>query len=185
MAKHKHKVSLIGWTGGIYKDHPLTVVFNCKCGEQIIRKATKKEKEKHKLQISHSNNIHKIFREYIKLENEYKNDLYKLQCVVERWAKKYPKHVSVIGCDDDYHSSSVLVLIEHRTEHYYHGTTVVFIPQCAGHKPVRFFLYENHLDNLIKTLVNIRKRSKSSIKGEKMFRAKLDKMIDYPVGWLK
>lgn len=78
---------------------------------------------------------------------------YDLMRAVRRWAKPYKNDVKVVGCDDDFHASSSLVLIEHKAEDQYMGTTVVFIPQCTGEKPTRFFLYPRHRTELIMSLM--------------------------------
>lgn len=76
---------------------------------------------------------------------------------IEKWAKKYPGDVRFVSCDDDYHASGMLVLIEHRARASYMGTTAVFVPQCTGEPPVRFFLYPRHTDRLIAALQKVRK----------------------------
>jgi hypothetical protein len=77
-------------------------------------------------------------------------------CRVARWAKKYPEDVRIVGVDDSYYSGSDLVLIEHRGKVGYHGTTVIFIAQCSGDPPVRFFLYPSHRDSLMAALMAIK-----------------------------
>jgi hypothetical protein len=82
---------------------------------------------------------------------------YDLMKAVEPWAKGWPDDVQIVRCDDNIHTSSQLVIIQHRTRDnsVYHGTTIVFIPQNDG-DPSVMFLYEHHLNSLADALSNIK-----------------------------
>ena len=73
---------------------------------------------------------------------------------VEAYVKTHPDVVE-LSVDDSVFSSSDLVLIPHPTM----GITVIFIPQCTNVQNT-FFLYPNHIDNLIKTLKEMQKKYK-------------------------
>lgn len=88
---------------------------------------------------------------------------YELMVEVEEWAKGWPDDVQIVHCDDDIHTSSSLVLIEHknRDNSDFHGTTIIFIPQNNGNPSV-MFLYENHLKSLVDALTNIKLKQQMS-----------------------
>lgn len=166
MAKHRHSYHVSCWNGG-------NVTFRCKCGEQVERKMTREERSKFREQMSlgrfikPENDIHRVWHSFSKKfitrvngKDEF-NDcpVAELGDKVIRWAKKFPKDVKIVGCDDSYFSCSDLVLIEHRTARKYMGTSVVFIPQCSGDPPAQFFLYPGHLDDLINALKTIKKEA--------------------------
>ncbi len=74
---------------------------------------------------------------------------------VRRWAKKHPDDVRIVHCDDAAYSSSIIVLIEHKTARTYHGTTVIFIPQTTEEAPMRMFLYSKNTKELLGVLRQI------------------------------
>lgn len=95
-------------------------------------------------------------KSFMKKDDSWRVIGYKLMERVERWAKKQPKDfVRIVSVDDAYFSTSLLVLIEHKTDDSYMGTSVVFIPQCTGENPIRFFLYPEF--ELLKVLKEIEK----------------------------
>ncbi len=144
----------------------LTFGFRCdKCGEQVERKATPKERALHDKRVAwpRKPHVHTVWHEFQRRfkknghgENEYRLIGYDLMVSVEKWAKKYPREVRCVGIDDSYFASSLLLLVEHRHSRGYMGTTAVVIPQCTGDKPMEFFLYPNDRNSLIAALVNIR-----------------------------
>lgn len=71
--------------------------------------------------------------------------------VLDKCIKKYPEIVEV-RVDDDYHCGSSVYLIPHEDKYHLWGTTVLYIPQCTGEKPIRFFLYPSHLKGMIESL---------------------------------
>lgn len=83
---------------------------------------------------------------------------YELMKRVEKYVKTHPE-ILVAGVDDDYFASSDLVLIPHNDEetNRYFGTSVLYVPQCTGEDPVRFFLYPDHARNLVDALETLSK----------------------------
>ena len=75
----------------------------------------------------------------------------------EEFAKKYPEDIQVVGVDDATFSSSVLVLINHRTDKEFMGTSVYYIPQNGG-TGAEFFLYRGHRKELLSALRLIEKQ---------------------------
>jgi hypothetical protein len=82
---------------------------------------------------------------------------------VRKWAEKYPT-VRICGCDDDHFCNSDLVIIPHERKRYYMGATVVFIPQCTGEQPIKFFLYPDHANRLIPALLELQRKAISKKK---------------------
>lgn len=101
----------------------------------------------------------------VQTEREYKhfniNKVvgYKSISKIERFISKNPAIARVV-CDDSAHCGSRIYLIPHENKREYWGTTVLFIPQCTKEQN-NFFLYPNHLNNLIKELQKIQKRQKT------------------------
>lgn len=109
--------------------------------------------------------IHRVWHDFAKrfMDNEgrtFKGAGHTFMARVNRWAKKYPDDVVIVGCDDAYYASSDLVLIEHKTETDYHGITVVYMPQCTGESPIAFFLYPGHRDGLLSALLASRAKAR-------------------------
>lgn len=96
-------------------------------------------------------------KQYYFTKEEWRWTGYAMMRKVAEWAKQFPDYIEITRCDDDWHAGSDLVLIQHKDKKGYFGTTIVYIPQCTGEKPIRFFLYECHRKNLIKALQNIKK----------------------------
>jgi hypothetical protein len=95
---------------------------------------------------------------------------------VDKWAEKYPKDVKLCHCDDDYFSNAELVLIEHKSQAQYMGTTVVYIPQCTGEQPIQFFLYPDDRRQLIKTLQAIDAVAERVTKKEETIKARISSL---------
>lgn len=167
--KHKFKASALGSSNTVY--------LTCKCGGKSERPMTAKEKVAYK-KYRKKDNTHKVWKNFCELFTnknaadptvpEFKYVGAELGDLIERWAKKYPNDVKITGCDDTYFSSSLLVFIEHKDDKAltYMGTTVVFIPQCSGEKPITFFLYPGHTDKLIEVLKGIRTKARPIQKAE-------------------
>jgi len=81
---------------------------------------------------------------------------YDAMCRAEKYASKH-KEIIVVGCDDAVFASSDIVLVPHEDNDGYWGTTVLFIPQCTTDKG-QFFLYPNHLNNLLEVLQKIKEK---------------------------
>lgn len=192
-----HKYRLTSYCG---RGRTLEFTFSCeKCPSRETRKATPAERAFHKAHMEPrlGVDIHKVYYDFLKrFSNKEKRSYtignktysgyeYKgyrwtgcdLMGRVEEWAEKYPNDVRVVGVDDDSYSSSCLVLIEHKTDREYMGTTVVYIPQCTGENPIRFFLYGHHRQHLATTLQQISKAAKPVEKQEQDERLKLAKLI--------
>lgn len=76
---------------------------------------------------------------------DFKHRGYKLMRKVRKWAKKWPNTVHLLSCDDSHHSTSMIVLIEHKDEKGWWGLTGYIIPQAKPEIPVQFFLYPENL----------------------------------------
>jgi hypothetical protein len=69
----------------------------------------------------------------------------------EAFASEHPHDVQIVGVDDSHFTGSDLVLINHRGDSKFMGTTVYFIPQNGGHG-AEFFLYPEHRKALARAL---------------------------------
>jgi hypothetical protein len=114
-------------------------------------------------------NVHLIWHRFVKAfmkdklkpgtsVEEFKYTGYDLMKRVERWAKHYPTQVFVSRCDDAIFAGSLLVCIEHASKNSYHGTSVLYIPQCTGEPPIIFFLYPGHRKELMGVLKKLGKK---------------------------
>ena len=57
------------------------------------------------------------------------------------------------GCDDTLFTGSTLYFVPHKDKDKYWGTTVIYVPQNGDNN--NFFLYPDHLKNMIKVLTEI------------------------------
>jgi hypothetical protein len=127
--------------------------------------------------------IHTVWYEFVQRfkmkspESKYRWTAYDLMVRVEKWAKRYPKDVRIVGIDDSYFASSILVLIEHKTARTYMGTTVVVIPQCTGESPLEFFLYPDHRRGLLGALLGIGAAARPIERRERQDRVAEDRAI--------
>ena len=83
---------------------------------------------------------------------------------IEQYTKKHPE-IIVTRVDDNYFAGSDLVLIPHnddKTKEYF-GTTVVYVPQCTGEDPIRFFLYPWHARGLLRALGQLQKTYRGAV----------------------
>jgi len=182
--KHRFRLSSLSST---------TLTFQCvvggrdcrtRCPEQRERPTTAAEKKVLKPDLNifpkkGVRHIHTIWWEFAKrfmLPDPgglaFKWSGHELSRKVVKWAAKYPKDVRIISCDDAFHASSQLVLIEHRKRDRYMGTTVCYIPQCTGEQPICFFLYPSHRSGLITALREIAKASAPAERRQKIAHAK-------------
>lgn len=110
--------------------------------------------------------IHKVYHSFCnELGSDfdgYKYEGYELMCKAQEWAKKFPNDVHIVGCDDDVHAGAVLLLIEHKSDRGYWGTTVVLMEQFKP-KPCQFFLYPDHQKELSKVLKAISKQKEMDL----------------------
>lgn len=107
--------------------------------KHLWKERTKKENKHIKDMHSISLAFHKAFYD----GRTWKYSGYKMLQHVEKFAKKHPE-VVLLSCDDSYNAGSGIVLIPHRTQEEYWGTTMVIIPQCTGEPPLEMFLYPGH-----------------------------------------
>lgn len=135
---------------------PMVIILRCtKCRSEKERPATEAEKaarrESNRLQAQ----IHKPFHEI----GEATEDLSSMEAMGKfaEFQEKYPEYVHIASIDDDHHCGSELVLIEHRSEKYYWGTTAVVIPQCTGEAPLRFFMYPGHMQSVLEAFAAIQR----------------------------
>jgi len=150
------------------------IYFNCPtCGE-ISRKSTKEEAKKLRAYMKKSNKdklaLHRIYRDYIeKVEGRLKG--YDLMEAAEKWAKKHPE-IQSVRVDDDRHASSDLVIMPHENGKDFMGLTMLYIPQCTGERPIRFFLYPRAIQRLIEALSKhkSKKRNRDSMAKELGFK---------------
>ena len=169
MAECSHgKWEVESWRGV----EPVHVTLRCeRCGLAYERPATKREaacspgffEEK-----APADDIHYVWHRFCDEVLEAKTEGgellrgYQLSLAAEEWAKKFPRHVRLVSCDDSHHSSSDLILVEHMAKRKYMGTTVVYIPQngpvgedLATGRYASFFLYGGHRWELMETLKQI------------------------------
>jgi hypothetical protein len=140
----------------------------CQCGERRERVATKAEAKKlrvqSKLMWAQGKALHALWHSVakrFKRDHEWKERGWDLIEKLEKFSARRPQ-IRMVRVDDSSFSNSELVLVPHTYDTSklgctYMGTTVVFVAQCAGDPPVEFFLYPNHLRNLIETLQEIEK----------------------------
>jgi hypothetical protein len=132
------------------------VIETCSCGVERRRKPTEEEVSKFLSEQKLIDDLHKVYHEF---EGVLGDSIgFEAMEKAEKFAKEYPDSVRIVSVDDSYHSSSFLVLIDHMNKKKYWGTSVVFISQCAGRKPVEFFLYPEHLIDLKEALGEIQSK---------------------------
>lgn len=161
MKKHKHKFKLASLS-------VQELFFYCSCGKTFRRETTKHEKKLLTTKYDRFKGIgkkatdahyvwHKFSKEFYAEKLGWERD--RLLDNAEKWARKYPEHIRVVHVDDSMYSSSILILIEHKTKEEYHGTTVMFVPQCGGEAPAVMFLYPEHCLHLMAALKEIKRQA--------------------------
>lgn len=135
--------------------------FRCwRCGGRTERKLTPYEaKLVHKrwgdfTQPKPENDIHFLWHDFLRNFKEGGAWKYKGYDLIERvakWAFKHPE-VRTVRVDDAAHANSDLVFVPHQSKRKVMGISVVFIPQCTGEDPIRFFLYPSGFSRLFMTL---------------------------------
>lgn len=149
---HKFEVyCYMGWK-------PLSqVVERCMfCHEERARKPTKAEQAENTKKLRQGADLHAVYHRVCKrLEGL---DGFEAIEEAEKLAKKYKAHVQLVGCDDDAHSSSSLLLVDHENEDHYMGTSVIYLPQCMGTRAT-FFLYPGDREELINALKIVRRKT--------------------------
>lgn len=154
---HRHKFRVVAWQGD-------EVEFRCPCGERRQREMSRAELRRHRGEWGKPPadlDVHRVWhdfqRRFLTRADKWRWSGYALMTRVERWARQYPDDARIVNVDDDAFAGSHLVLVEHRARDRYMGTTAVFIPQCTGEPPARFFLYPHHLFSLARALRAIRR----------------------------
>ena len=187
-SKHTHRYSYYGRTG---TDKAMIAIFKCKCGDEVQRPMTKAEMRWQQPFSPKDGGVHRVWYEFIKkfmkrtnqqwvrmkgfkrkcliYKEVFRWEGYKMMVKAGEWARRHPNDVQVVVCDDDCHASSILLLIDHKTHDKYMGTSVVYIPQCTGEKPIKFFLYPNHRSCLITALKVIQAGSVAPLRYEREF----------------
>ena len=165
MPKHRHRFVFRG-----YNSNELT--FSCKCGEQRERPPTEDElawitAENRAWLKEDKSSIHWIGWQFHKwfckdpknpMQLSYKG--YELMQRLEKFQRYYPT-CEIVGCDDNIHMSSLIMLIPHENEDEYWGTTVVVAPQdTAFQEPTIVFLYPSHLKTMLTVLQSLHQRFK-------------------------
>lgn len=178
IGSHAHRWTTSGWIGHA------GVSFRCivtkhgnRCEAHFERATTAAEKKFVTAKFDFwskkpQNNVHLVFHEFLRLfrdktTNEWKFQGYDLMKRVERWAEKHPGDVTVVRVDDDHHSNSDLVLIDHKTKRRYMGITCINIPQHGG-PPSEFFLYPEARDSLLRSLRAMVKPAREAAKNERI-----------------
>lgn len=186
--KHKCRFKTSGFTGPFEKATKRSaVLFQCSirdggCGKEISRPMTAKEIV-HYNRYHGTGDVHKVYHEFHRKFKLYPNDGgkkykyagYASMTKIEKWAKKYPNDVRIVGCDDSHFSGSDIIMIEHKTKDRYMGTTVIYVPQNSG-DPAEFFLYPNHRTNLMQALHDIGKAARPVVKKQNWMSRQVKKM---------
>lgn len=198
--RHRHRFTYASYGPGAI------LRFRCACGDFTERPATPAERrfcQKHVVDFSKPMLIHAAWHDFVKKmkrfvktgetklggkvfacgRDEYRWRGYDLMERVAEWAKKWPDDVRITGCDDSYHTSSDLVLIEHKSPDAYMGTTVIVITQNDGQPPAEFFLYPDDANGLIDTLKAIRTVAKRIEKRETILLAERSRLIRNNLKW--
>lgn len=155
----RHRWRYIGYTG-------VTLDFHClACQQRASRPATKGEirhlaaNTSFKLRPPKSEDVHAVWhdfeRRFINRDGTYRLKGWGMMRAAERWGGRFPDDVRIVRVDDSCFSSSILILIEHKTKDRYMGTSMVVVPQCSGEPPVQMFLYPNHCQGLVAALNEI------------------------------
>lgn len=112
--------------------------------------------------------VHKLWHRYLKEAGSLSGILRMRRA--ERMAEQLPDHFMVTKVDDDLHMGARLLLHVHaelrqpgffdpnsEPEPYWHGVTVELLTQGGSDEPPRFFLYPQHLDELVEKLQRLRR----------------------------
>jgi hypothetical protein len=143
--------------------------FRCKCGQtQHVIKLNKIQRKELRKDLlgDKKDDIHGLYHKMMKTVGNgagqgFSNSGYEMMGKMDKFVQKNP---SIIACgvDDDYHASSDVFLIPHQNSKQFWGVTALYVPQCTGEKPIRFFLYPEHLKGLIAGLNEMAKRIKAT-----------------------
>jgi hypothetical protein len=127
--------------------------YRCRCGKsEHVVKLTKEEKKAFKKSFFSYSGVNDLSHKLQKHINKSKEQVgYGLMGQIDKFIAKNPQ---IIEChvDDDYHAGSSIYLIPHEDQYKLWGVSCMYVPQCTGEKPIRFFLYPGHLNGLIEGL---------------------------------
>ncbi len=167
---HKHRFKLASWQyppaiKNLTKEEWPKLTFCCKCGERQERPMTKEEireyRAKWKECAKDTKELHKVWHKFVSKFGSpkgWKLQGYDFMYAVEQYEKRNPE-ITVVGCDDAHFASSSIVLIPHKSQKRYMGTTMLIIPQLVG-EITQVFLYPGHADALIEALRTLPKGEK-------------------------
>ena len=115
--------------------------------------------------------LHRIYHDYVTKMDGKQLKGYELMEAADKWAEKHPE-VQTVVVDDDHHATSDLVIMPHENGKDFMGLTVLYIPQCTGENPTRFFLYPRAIQRLIEALSKhkSKKRGRDSMAKELGFK---------------
>lgn len=177
--KHRHSFRVIREDDSRGKGKRSTLIFACRCGSSVSRarrpddgpilRAARWEDRRPRRPPVRRPAIHRVWFAFLRrfMQNgEFSPQGFDLIRQVERWAEAHPCEVRALRCNDGLACTAGLVLIEHRTKDHYHGTTVVFIPQCIAEPPTWCFLYPHSRDALMSALGQIGRAARPIIRAE-------------------
>lgn len=158
MSRHRHRWYVGSWGPG------KQITFTCRCREQRTREMDAVEYARFKKRALGPMRVHSTWHKmpiapgYETMTDQ--NEKIAKVAEIEKFAKKHPKEVVMLGCDDSYFCSSDIILATHESAESFMGTTVLMFPQCDGRPPAEFFLYPQHLDALVKALRVLQQRER-------------------------
>ncbi len=165
---HKHTWKLSSYSG-------LSAFFNCsKCEARVEKVLDKKEQKLVENSFSehseHSKKLHGLWWKFAKAvatldyPTKWQERGYALMEMIRNFADKN-QEIEVCPCDDLAHSTSLIAFIPHQTEDEFWGVSMICVPQLEG-EPTGLFLYPEHVDHLIKTLTEFKKKHRA-LKGKR------------------
>lgn len=162
----------------VHSSSSKSATYVCKCGETRIEVPLTKKQNKEFMaglagftKSSKKGGIHHLYHTFNdklgigQCPTTYPSNGYEFMCEIGKFAKKHPEIVECV-VDDDAHAGSRIYLIPHKDNDSYWGTTCLYVPQCTGENPIRFFLYPEHLNELIAGLQAMKKQA-AAFRGKK------------------
>lgn len=142
--------------------------YGCRCGIREERPTTKEQKKEFRKSINEmlhpkpEDNVHLVWYKFCKKfmkDMKFKYKGYDLMRRIDKYIESNPEIIAVT-CDDDSFCGSSLYSIPHDCKNQFMGTMIVYVPQCTGEEPTRFFLYPSHNNELIKLLLKRQAKAK-------------------------
>lgn len=157
MHKHNFRVS------SYIIDRIYAICDECGCTED--RETTKEEKEmiindfeKH-FNPTYQDDVHRVWHPFEEWFEKLDDRGYSLIKKIENYIDNHPEAgIKQSSVDDDCFNGSSIFFIPHESDNSYMGVTAIYVPQSTGEKPVIFFMYPHHIDDLIKTLKHFAKK---------------------------